>query len=77
MIEDTWRSVPVRDGRVAAMLGGRRPLGLVRSVLRPLWLALERGRQRRILSELDDDRLRDIGLTRIQVRQECVKPFWR
>lgn len=82
MIEDTWRTAPGRDGRAAAAihcakLGGRLPLALARSALRAIWLALERGRQRRILSELDDERLRDLGLTRLQVKQECAKPFWR
>jgi uncharacterized protein YjiS (DUF1127 family) len=26
--------------------------------------------------ELDDDRLRDIGLSRSEVRAEAEKPFW-
>lgn len=40
-----------------------------------LWLAL--WRERRQLAELDSDGLRDIGLTRTNVRNECSKPFWR
>lgn len=41
-----------------------------------IWLAMERGRQRRALAALDDRALRDIGLTRMDVRHECAKPIW-
>ena len=44
---------------------------------RTLWLWRERARQRRHLSELNDRLLRDIGLTRDQVRAEYRKPFWQ
>ncbi len=44
-------------------------VGLVR-----LWM--ERGRQRRSLANLDDRQLRDLGLTRADVRLECAKPIW-
>ena len=40
-----------------------------------LWI--ERVRQRRFLSELDDHMLRDIGVTRVEAARECEKPFWR
>ena len=33
--------------------------------------------QRSDLSGLDEHMLRDIGLTRIDIRHECDKPFWR
>lgn len=36
-----------------------------------------RAGQRRRLAELDDRMLRDIGLTRADVRMELEKPFWR
>lgn len=36
-----------------------------------------RRRQRLALAELDDARLRDLGLTREQVERETRKPFWR
>ena len=51
----------------------------------PPWIALavqrlgawtERSRQRRQLAELDDAALKDIGLTRTDVRTEADKPFW-
>jgi uncharacterized protein YjiS (DUF1127 family) len=38
---------------------------------------LERSRQRQDLDKLNDDQLRDIGLTRGDIRRECSKPFWR
>ncbi len=38
---------------------------------------IERVRQRRRLAELDDAALKDIGLTRADVRIELEKPFWR
>lgn len=41
-----------------------------------LGASIERGRQRRQLAELDDAALRDIGLTRADVRIEADKPFW-
>jgi uncharacterized protein YjiS (DUF1127 family) len=34
-------------------------------------------RQQRILGELDDHMLQDIGLTRAALRREADKPFWR
>lgn len=43
------------------------------------WLALchERHRQRRALRQLDDDLLKDIGITRAAARAEAGKPWWR
>ena len=42
-----------------------------------LWGAMERSRQRRALASLNDDQLRDIGLSRSDVAGETEKPFWR
>jgi uncharacterized protein YjiS (DUF1127 family) len=36
----------------------------------------ERARQRRQLAQLDDDRLRDIGISRAQALAEADRPFW-
>ena len=36
----------------------------------------ERASQRRILSELDEHALRDIGLTRRDALAEAARPFW-
>jgi uncharacterized protein YjiS (DUF1127 family) len=41
-----------------------------------LWACSERRAQRRALAELDDDRLRDIGLTRAEAQVEAARPFW-
>ena len=32
--------------------------------------------ERRRLAELDDSRLRDLGLTPAEVRREAARPFW-
>ena len=52
-----------------APAAGRPDRGLV------LWLA--RWRERRHLSDLDDYLLRDIGLSRADLRVEIAKPWWR
>lgn len=38
---------------------------------------IERARQRRALAGLDDQMLRDIGITRADAVREAEKPFWR
>ncbi|MBZ9684255.1 DUF1127 domain-containing protein [Mesorhizobium sp. CO1-1-7] len=47
----------------------------VRSRLLARWY--DRHAQRRDLSEIDDHLLRDLGLTREDVRRECAKSFWQ
>lgn len=37
----------------------------------------DRYQQRLDLSELSDEALEDIGLTRRDVQRECAQPFWR
>jgi len=37
----------------------------------------ERSQQRDALSGLDDDALKDIGVTRQQANAEAAKPFWK
>ena len=39
--------------------------------------AFDRARQRRLLAELDEWLLRDVGITRSQALGEAGKPFWR
>jgi uncharacterized protein YjiS (DUF1127 family) len=43
-----------------------------------VWLhaAIRRWRQRRILEQLDDRALRDIGISRSEALAEAGKPFW-
>ena len=36
----------------------------------------ERARSRRLLQQLDDRMLRDVGLSRADVARECAKHFW-
>ncbi|MBZ9672185.1 DUF1127 domain-containing protein [Mesorhizobium sp. B2-1-8] len=47
----------------------------VRSRLLARWY--DRHLQRRDLCEIDDHLLRDLGLTRQDVRRECAKSFWQ
>ena len=51
-------------------------LGSLGSVFDRLILWVERASQRRLLSELDDNLLRDIGLTRHDAFVEAARPFW-
>lgn len=51
--------------------------GALGRVLRFLARGYDRHLQRLDLSELTDEQLRDIGLTRRDVECECAKPFWR
>jgi uncharacterized protein YjiS (DUF1127 family) len=48
----------------------------LRSLTGWIWTCAERSAQRRALMDLDDDRLRDIGLSRSEARAEAEKPFW-
>ena len=67
-----------RDGliwRPSWPRGGLMRLGS--AAVRVVWFWMERSRQRRALSELDDRLLRDIGLTRDEARREGANPFWK
>ncbi len=53
---------------------GHRPIRCGPSPLAEAW---RRWRTRRMLAELDDRALRDIGASREQARTEAAKPFWQ
>ncbi len=40
-------------------------------------ICLKRAAQRRELMFMDDDQLRDIGISRSEAMREAGKPFWR
>lgn len=65
----TWH--PVRRRRARVLISTIARAGAV--VAR--WI--ERVRQRHALAELDDQALRDIGITRVEAAREAGKPFWR
>jgi uncharacterized protein YjiS (DUF1127 family) len=52
-------------------------LGRIAAILSRISRAFECARQRRALSGLSDEMLRDLGLTRDDVARESAKPFWR
>lgn len=63
---------------VKALAGGvARCLAFIIEAVTALEEALERNRQRRALSKLEDHHLRDIGITRTEATREADKPFWR
>ncbi|HEU0221497.1 MAG TPA: DUF1127 domain-containing protein [Paracoccaceae bacterium] len=37
----------------------------------------DRAKSRRDLAEMDDTRLQDIGISRLEAYREAAKPFWR
>lgn len=55
----------------------RLALGALGRVLRFLARGYDRHLQRLDLSELTDEQMDDIGLTRRDAERESVKPFWR
>ncbi|RUV31908.1 DUF1127 domain-containing protein [Mesorhizobium sp. M7A.F.Ca.MR.148.00.0.0] len=62
----------------SASLPSRRSFPFVswlRSRLLARWY--DRHLQRLDLAEIDDHQLRDLGLTRQDVRRECAKSFWQ
>jgi uncharacterized protein YjiS (DUF1127 family) len=69
LTDDRVPALPARRSRARRMTGP----GLLRLI--GWWI--ERSRQRRALSELDDERLDDIGVTRTEAEREFAKPFWR
>ncbi|MBB6467706.1 DUF1127 domain-containing protein [Aminobacter carboxidus] len=55
----------------------RLPLGAFGRVLRLLAGGYDRHLQRLDLSELTDEQLDDIGISRRDAERESAKPFWR
>ena len=49
----------------------------VRDLLSGLFASLERARTRRLLSQLDDRQLSDLGISHAERINELDKPFWR
>jgi uncharacterized protein YjiS (DUF1127 family) len=65
-------SVQVVPGAATSVIPPER----LHRLARTLFLWHERARQRRHLQYLSDHMLRDIGLSRADVRAEAGKPFW-
>ena len=68
-------------GAVGGRIGAGHFRGLIRAaaarVFATLLLWQRRANQRHALAHLDDRMLRDLGLSRSEVRWESRKPFWR
>lgn len=63
----------VVDSRsVEHVQAGRALISLKRHVQR--WLELHR--QRRLLAQMSDGALKDLGLSRADIQQEVERPFW-
>jgi uncharacterized protein YjiS (DUF1127 family) len=56
---------------------GNQPISLLAAALGRVAAWIERSRQRKALATLDDQMLRDIGITRFDAARECDKPFWK
>jgi uncharacterized protein YjiS (DUF1127 family) len=69
--------VPYDAGRRTGAGQRARSRGLAVPGARLIAIWIERTRQRRSLSVLDERLLRDIGVTPSDARRECAKPFWR
>lgn len=72
------KAIDARSGGPVADLGRHVPTARPKRTWIYLMMEwLERSRQRRHLSALDDHMLSDIGLSRADVARECDKPFWQ
>jgi len=61
-----------------SIFGGRRlPDFRITSVFKVISTWANRSQQRYCLRDLDDQMLRDIGVTRAEAVKESMKPFWR
>ena len=81
---DAGRGVPLtssramRPRRIARLANGMTVLfAAMHHALGVLLVLQRRSADRRTLAELDDYLRHDIGLTRADVEQELLKPFWR
>jgi uncharacterized protein YjiS (DUF1127 family) len=84
ILSPTWRSDGMErrgiEGKGIEGRGTRNALHRLQQPVRAAITQLQRWRQlnrdRRELARLSDDCLRDIGLSRADVRRESARPFW-
>lgn len=79
MVMKVLTTSEVIDDHVPALSA---PQSYVRRMTYQRWLRvigrwIERSRQRRVLADLNDRALADIGITRSEAARESAKPFWR
>ena len=51
--------------------------GMLNQLVERIGFWIQRSKQRSALAEMDDERLRDLGLCQADVTRECAKRFWR
>lgn len=71
------RELPLSQKRAGLSRVWGRRAGAIMFASVPLHAWLARIRQRRSLASLNDDLLRDLGLSRADADAESRKPFWR
>lgn len=54
-----------------------KPLNGLQNLNALILLWIHRYRQRKLLSDLEDHILKDIGVSRVDALQESSKPFWK
>ena len=71
----------LRESMLPAQVAGRgrdrHPITRLQTLACRVVALYQRARQRQALAELDEYRLRDVGITPEQARHEASKPFWR
>jgi uncharacterized protein YjiS (DUF1127 family) len=58
-------------------VGKAQPISRLQNLNALILLWINRYRQRKLLSSLEDHVLKDIGVTRIDALKESNKPFWK
>ena len=73
---DSLNACRTIETRIGTRLGRNISLALLRAH-EGAWIWYARARSRRVLAQLSDHVLKDIGVSRVDVYRETTKPFWR
>ena len=72
----TTKTIGSGLGQIEPRRTDNRFLVLLSEVVLLLQIMAEKSRSRRALSALNDQQLKDIGLSRSDAFRECSRPFW-